>query len=70
MRALGDQEVLLAVTDDGVGMPDRFDIARATSLGLKLVATLVQQLDGRLEIVRDQGTGFRLTFQLQEGSSL
>ncbi|MDD1661340.1 MAG: PAS domain S-box protein, partial [Methanomicrobiales archaeon] len=56
----GDQEdgrIRITVRDDGVGMPEGFDINKASSLGLKLVRNLVQQqLKGTLEIKRDRGT--------------
>ncbi|HUK93125.1 MAG TPA: PAS domain S-box protein, partial [Methanomicrobiales archaeon] len=52
----GDR-IRISVRDDGVGMPEGFDISRASSLGLKLVRNLVQQqLKGKLEIKRDGGT--------------
>jgi len=52
----GDR-IRITVRDDGVGMPEGFDISRASSLGLKLVRNLVQQqLKGTLGIKRDHGT--------------
>jgi PAS domain S-box-containing protein len=60
--------MLLAVTDDGVGMPPGFDSAKSKSLGMQLVATLVRQLDGELSTARDHGTAFRITFPLGNAS--
>jgi two-component sensor histidine kinase len=41
----------VTVTDDGTGLPEGFDPAASTSLGLSIVRTLVEsELDGRLEI--------------------
>ncbi|MBI1860617.1 MAG: PAS domain S-box protein [Deltaproteobacteria bacterium] len=38
----------LAVSDDGVGIPSGFDVTKARSLGLKLVTMLSRQLDAEL----------------------
>jgi two-component system, sensor histidine kinase PdtaS len=54
----------LTVDDDGVGMRQKErDLAAAESLGLQIVATLAQQLDGRLEVAADNGTRFRIVFK-------
>jgi two-component sensor histidine kinase len=60
-----DERVLLTVSDDGVGIPDDFDIAGATTLGLQLVTLLVGQLGGELEIHRANPTRFSVRFPLQ-----
>jgi PAS domain S-box-containing protein len=61
-------DLLLAVGDDGVGMPTGFDLAKSDSLGLQLVSTLVEQLQARLEIVQHGGTTFRITFPWRQAS--
>jgi PAS domain S-box-containing protein len=54
VRARADDEKLtLAVINDGREPPSDFDPARATSLGLRLVATLAAQLDGELRWRRE-----------------
>ena len=59
-----DGGYLLRISDNGVGLPASLDIRRTESLGLRLVANLTeQQLQGKLEISRDQGTTFDITFQ-------
>ena len=40
--------VCLAFQDDGVGLPENFDCAKCTSMGLKLAASLAHQLGGKL----------------------
>jgi PAS domain S-box-containing protein len=42
--------VRIRIGDDGVGLPDDVDVSRATSLGLKLIRSLVLQLRGTLSI--------------------
>jgi two-component sensor histidine kinase len=52
-----DDELELSVQDDGVGLPDGFDAARATSLGLKIANSLARQLGGRFTICPAPGAG-------------
>ncbi len=52
----------LSVRDDGIGFPEDLDFASTESLGMQLVITLVEQLDGNIELVRGHGTEFRITF--------
>ena len=58
----GEGRYTLAVRDDGVGLPDGFEITHCTSLGLKLVAGLVEQLEGDLLVDGRQGTCFEIHF--------
>ncbi len=53
----------LVVADDGVGLPEDINIETVDSLGLQLVNTLVNQLDGELKIDRSNGTKFQITFK-------
>jgi two-component sensor histidine kinase len=57
-----DSHLTLTVSDDGIGFPKDADMQSATSLGLQLVHTLVQQLDGRIEIHSRNGTTINVTF--------
>ena len=47
--------VRLIVEDDGVGLPEDFDAAKTSSMGLKLAASLAHQLGGRLEFSSSAG---------------
>ena len=57
-----DGQYTLEVANDGAELPPDDELERAGTLGLQLVASLVHQLGGRLEILRDGGTLFRITF--------
>jgi two-component sensor histidine kinase len=48
----------LKVEDNGIGLPANFDISKSTSLGLKLVRMLCQQLDGKLHYSNGSGSKF------------
>ena len=53
----------LAVKDDGVGLPEGFDINKTHSLGMRLVYLLSEdQLEGKVTILNDNGTGFAIEF--------
>jgi PAS domain S-box-containing protein len=60
---------VLTVSDNGIGIPENLDIEDLDSLGLQLVATLVDQLDGELELRRDNGTEFIIRFKVSNQAS-
>jgi two-component sensor histidine kinase len=62
LRRLDAERLLLRVSDNGVGMPERTAIAKQKSLGLELVATLSEQLGGLMEIGHEGGTSCSVVF--------
>jgi PAS domain S-box-containing protein len=59
--------VNLIVSDDGIGLPEGFDINASKTLGLRLVKTLVEdQLGGNLNIISKDGTTFKIEFKLYD----
>ena len=57
-------ELELIISDDGVGFPEKLDFRNIkSSLGLKLVNSLVKQLDGSIELDRSRGTEFKIKFK-------
>ncbi|HYL74057.1 MAG TPA: histidine kinase dimerization/phosphoacceptor domain -containing protein [Bryobacteraceae bacterium] len=54
----------LTVEDDGVGLKEGLELHRSGSLGLKLVDSLVRQLNATIEIGRNRGASFTILFQL------
>ena len=63
------QECLLVISDNGVGLPKGFDISQSTSLGLMIVKSLADQLEGDLAISGDSGAEFRVRFRDRAASS-
>jgi hypothetical protein len=54
--------VLLAVEDNGVGIPDTASYWSHGSLGLRLVKSLVRQLQGQTEMGKSGGAAIRIRF--------
>lgn len=53
---------LLIVKDNGVGFPGDINIHETESLGMMLVTTLTDQLEGTLELDHSKGTKFTIRF--------
>jgi two-component sensor histidine kinase len=53
-----DDTLRIIYHDDGVGMPAGFDWKHTESLGLRLVNSLVDQLNGTIETTSGEGTTF------------
>lgn len=51
---------MLIVDDNGIGLPADVEPQNPSSLGLRLVYTLAQQLRGRVDLSRENGTSFTI----------
>ena len=60
LRADDEGQFTLMVRDNGVGFPEDLDSRNTESLGLQLVNTLVDQVEGTIELDRSNGTEFRI----------
>lgn len=58
-----DGEFELTIEDNGIGIPEEISFNTESTLGLRLVNTLVNQLDGTIELNRTNGTQFIITFK-------
>jgi two-component sensor histidine kinase len=56
------RRVTMIVRDTGIGFPAHMDFRQTDTIGLQLVCTLTEQLGGTLELDRDTGTAFKLSF--------
>ncbi|WP_423201989.1 sensor histidine kinase [Leptospira noguchii] len=59
-------ESVLEVEDNGIGMPEEFDLDKSESLGLKLVEILARQLRGKFILLpsrKEKGTKFQVVFK-------
>jgi PAS domain S-box-containing protein len=57
-----DFHYVLIVADNGKGIPEDIDFKTAESLGLQLVNILIEQIDGCVELKRNQGTEYTIRF--------
>ena len=57
-----NSEIILKIRDNGIGFPEDIDFRETESLGMELVCTLTEQLEGNIALERSGGTCFQLTF--------
>ena len=56
-----DDALVLSVSDDGLPLPDNFDPAKSSGLGMRMITALAKQLRATLEVVRhSKGKSFVL----------
>jgi PAS domain S-box-containing protein len=58
-----NDEVILAVKDDGVGLPKDFAFEKNNSLGIQLVYALLEQIDATMQVDQSNGTEFFMRFR-------
>jgi two-component sensor histidine kinase len=63
LKKKNEEDYILTIKDNGVGMPSDFTLDNEKSLGMFIVKLLVEQLDGKIEIVNGQGTAFIIQFR-------
>lgn len=65
VRESADRLVIISVADNGVGLPAALEPGETGTLGLQLVFMLAEQLHGKVAIMRNEGTEFRVVFKKQ-----
>jgi PAS domain S-box-containing protein len=66
LRSYKKDKFILIISDNGVGLPEDINYKNNGTLGLLLVNSLVDQLDGTIELDRTNGTKFKLIFNKLE----
>jgi two-component sensor histidine kinase/sensor domain CHASE-containing protein len=61
LRRAAAGSLVLTISDDGVGFPREIDFRNPTSLGLRIVNILVEQLKGTLAMNEGGGTSFTIS---------
>ena len=65
LRASEKGVASLTVRDDGVGLPEGFDLNTTKTLGLRVVKILAEgQLRGNLKVISREGTTFTVEFEI------
>ena len=68
LRTINDEVYELSVSDNGVGMPDGFDLSRSDSLGIRLVSRLAErQLHGTFKLDDTGNTRCVVRFEKKRG---
>jgi len=62
MKLVGKDTYILIVSDNGVGLPERYEWTNPKTLGLQLVSSLVSQINGTLNISCQKGTQIQIKF--------
>jgi two-component sensor histidine kinase/Tfp pilus assembly protein PilF len=63
LKALNSNKFELNISDDGAGFSDEIFITPQNSLGIELIKSFVEQLDGTIEKLKHTGTAYRIIFQ-------
>jgi two-component sensor histidine kinase len=53
----------LVISDNGIGLPEKININKIKTLGLLLVNSLTEQIDGKISIYKKNGTQFKIIFK-------
>jgi two-component sensor histidine kinase len=69
IHQLEDQQLELVVKDNGKGLPENFDLAASSTLGMEMMRGLGKQLRGKLEVSNRDGVTLQLVFPLTKTSS-
>jgi two-component sensor histidine kinase len=65
LKMINDQ-IEFKVNDNGIGFPDGLDVRNVDTIGLQSVVSLAEhQLSGSVEVTKDNGTRFSITFKDQ-----
>ena len=62
MQKRDTNRIVLTVSDSGIGIPENIEPRNSPSLGLTLIYSLVEQLEGTIELDRRGGTTFTIRF--------
>jgi len=66
LKSLKDNMAQLTIRDNGIGLPAKVETGTPQTLGLKLIKILTEQIKGTLEINRNRGTTFIITFKTDD----
>ena len=53
----------LFFSDNGIGLPKDLDFQNSKTLGLQLINTLIDELDGTIKLEKRNGTKFKIIFK-------
>ena len=57
-------KISLSLVDNGIGISEEITVENRDTLGLQLVSTLVEQMEGQLHLERNNGIKFTISFTI------
>lgn len=66
LQALADGRYQLQISDDGIGMPGTVQLGSGASMGMQLIPAFIAQLNAELQLQRQPGTCYRISFYPQK----
>ena len=63
LHSTNKNEFNLIISDNGTGFPENLDFKNTESLGMRLVNSLTEQINGEIELDKTTGTKFIITFK-------
>lgn len=61
-----ENRIEIEVSDNGIGFPEDWDYLKSDSLGIQLIVTLVEQLDGKINLDNSQGIKYLINFEREK----
>lgn len=65
-----EEYYIMNIYDNGVGFPEDLNFQKTNTLGMQLVISLINRLRGTIELEREKGTLFKITFKDLENDEL
>ena len=62
LKAMPENKIQISVMDNGIGISEEYKLQNPSTLGLQLIGALTSQLNGEVEMFRNNGTTFNITF--------
>jgi PAS domain S-box-containing protein len=59
-------QIILKISDNGIGIPEKINIKKPETLGLVIIKSLTNQIDGTIQINTNPGTTYTITFKEQK----
>lgn len=66
LQALADGRYQLQISDNGIGMPAQAQLGSGASMGMQLIPAFIAQLNAELQLERQPGTCYRVSFYPQK----
>ncbi|OKS86013.1 tetratricopeptide repeat-containing sensor histidine kinase [Mucilaginibacter polytrichastri] len=66
LRQMSEMSLQLSIVDNGIGLPDNFDVRKSASLGMEMMKALSKQLGGEFTMRNENGVLISINFQIEK----